>query len=124
MGTEPAVELLLRHVESFNHGVRTGDFDPMLQAFADDAVMRFEGLGRDPRRGREAIADAYRTSPPNDEISLLETALRSDGTVAASYAWKSEPDAIAGELRIKPDGGRIAELVVTFGSHGADVTPA
>ena len=33
-----------RHVERFNEGVRTGDFDPMLDRFADDAELVFQGV--------------------------------------------------------------------------------
>jgi hypothetical protein len=38
------------HVARFNEGVRSGDWEPMLAAFADDAELRFENVppGRSP----------------------------------------------------------------------------
>ena len=95
----------------------------MVEGFAPDGVIEFEGLARDPLIGTAAIADAYGSSPPDDEIDLLETVERSDGTVVASYAWKSEASSIAGEMRLRVEGGLIVSLVVTFGTHSPDVTP-
>ena len=54
-----ARSLLEVHIEPFNQGVRTGDFEPMLAAFAPDAEMVFEGVPVGPFLGRAAIADAY-----------------------------------------------------------------
>ena len=65
--------LLREHVERFNAGVRSGDFGPMLAAFADDAELIFEGVPAGPFRGREAIADAYAKQPPDDEVRVLDT---------------------------------------------------
>lgn len=124
VGTRPAIELLMSHVERFNHGVRTGDFGRMVAAFVDSGVMSFQGAPLGPYEGRAAIAAAYRDSPPGDEIELLETVERADGTVAASYAWKSEPNSVAGEIRLTPAGNRIARLEVMLGTHLPDVTPS
>jgi steroid delta-isomerase len=100
---------LERHVERFNEGVRTGDFGRMVAAFADDAVMVFEGIPVGPFVGREAIGDAYRAQPPNDEIVLVAD----DGT----YAWASAPETPAGQLFLEERDGQIALLVVRY-DHG------
>ena len=105
--------LLDEHVKRFNEGVRSGDFAPMLENFADDATMTFDGVPVGPFVGRVAIAAAYREQPPDDELDALDT--RSDGdTVVAGYAWRREPDQRAGELRLTVDGALITRLVVTF----------
>jgi hypothetical protein len=104
------MELLRAHVASFNHGVRTGRWGPMLARFDEHAVMEFVGVRVGPFHGRAAIAEAYRSQPPDDELVVLED--RGDGT--ARYAWARTPDAPAGELRLTVDGGRIVRLVVTF----------
>jgi RimJ/RimL family protein N-acetyltransferase len=107
------VALLEDHVERFNEGVRTGDFGRMLENFAADATMAFEGVPVGPFVGHDAIARAYRDQPPDDELDVLDT--RHDGdTVVAGYAWRREPVKRAGELRLTVDGNRITRLVVTF----------
>jgi steroid Delta-isomerase len=105
--------LLDEHVKRFNAGVRSGDFGPMLENFADDATMAFEAVPVGPFVGKDAIAQAYREQPPDDELDVLDA--REDGdTILAGYAWRREPDVRAGELRLTVDSGRIVQLVVTF----------
>ena len=106
-------ELLADHVERFNDGVRTGDFARMLENFAADATMAFEGVPVGPFVGRDAIAQAYRDRPPDDELEVIES--RHDGdTIVAGYAWRREPEKRAGELRLTVQSDRITRIVVTF----------
>jgi steroid delta-isomerase len=107
------VRLLERHVERFNAGVRSGDWEPMLEQFDDTAELEFRGIPVGPFSGRDAIAAAYREQPPDDELRILEEREREDG-VDARYAWLAEPDVAAGEMLITTDAGRIRRLVVTF----------
>lgn len=101
------------HVARFNAGVRSGDFGAMLEQFAEDAEMEFVGVPVGPFRGRDAIAQAYREQPPDDELDVLDR--RRDGaTEIAGYAWRRQPDKRAGELRLTVDGALITRLVVTF----------
>lgn len=106
-------ELLHEHVEHFNVCVRSGDWDPMLANFGDDAEMEFRGIPVGPFVGKEAIAAAYREQPPDDELRILEERER-DGRVEARYAWLAEPDVPAGEMLLTPEDGLIRKLVVTF----------
>jgi steroid delta-isomerase len=99
--------LLEREVAAFNEGVRSGDWVPLVELFAEDAVLEFEGIPVGPFRGRDAIAEAYRTSPPDDEIVLL------DGGPA--YAWSKDPERPAGELHLDELDGRIVRLLVVYG---------
>jgi RimJ/RimL family protein N-acetyltransferase len=108
------IEVLRDHVVRFNDGVRTGDFAAMLERFADDGRMAFDGVPVGPFESREAIAAAYRVQPPDDEIELLEVAERGRELAVARYAWAAEPEVAAGELRLRREGDRISELVVTF----------
>jgi len=72
------------HIARFNAGVRSGDFGPMLEQFADDA-----------------------------ELDILDVRHEGEDVVAG-YAWRREPDTRAGALRLTVAGGRIRQLVVTF----------
>jgi steroid Delta-isomerase len=100
------LSLLEEHVERFNQGVRTGDFGPMVEAFADGAELVFVGIPVGPFAGREAIGEAYRAQPPDDEIVLLD----GDGT----YAWAAEPEVPAGRLFLTERDGEIAKLVIRY----------
>jgi RimJ/RimL family protein N-acetyltransferase len=106
-------DVLDDHVRRFNAGVRSGDFAPMLERFAGDAEMTFEGVPVGPFVGLDAIAEAYRDQPPDDELAVLD--VRQDGdTFVAGYAWRREPEKRAGVLRLTVEGGRITRLVVSF----------
>jgi steroid Delta-isomerase len=107
------IALLHDHVSRFNAGVASGDFGPMLELFAEDAEMVFEGVPIGPFAGRDAIAAAYRESPPDDGLELLD-AREEGGLVVAAYAWRADSSSRAGELRLTREGGRIRRLVVTF----------
>ena len=102
--------LLERHVENFNTGVRTGDWTPMLELLTDDAELEFVGIPVGPFHGREAIAAAYETQPPDDEIVLLDGGPR--------YAWLGDPGRPAGELHLEVRDGKIARLRVLYGQFG------
>ena len=93
--------------------MRTGDWEPMLKGFADDAEMEFRGVPVGPFHGRDAIAEAYRAQPPDDELRLLEQRER-EGRAEARYAWLAEPDVAAGELLLAAEDGLIRKLVITF----------
>ncbi|HVD26660.1 MAG TPA: hypothetical protein VNB86_11790 [Gaiellaceae bacterium] len=101
-----APQMLVEHVERFNQGVRSGDFGPMIAAFAGDAALVFEGIPVGPLAGRDAIAEAYRARPPDDEIVLLD----GDGT----YAWASMPDVPAGQMFLTERDREITRLVIRY----------
>ena len=111
---QAGVALLTDHVARFNAGVRSGDFGPMVDGFTEDAELIFEGIPVGPFRGREAIAAAYRTQPPDDEIELLDVEQDTEGRVVAAYAWRRRPGARAGALVLLPRDGRIARLVIHY----------
>ena len=102
-----------RHVQLFNDGVRTNDFGPMLEQFADDAELVFVGVPAGPFVGKDAIETAYREQPPDDEVDVR--AVRREGAeTVADYGWRKEPGVRAGEMRLTEEGGEIRRLVITF----------
>ena len=78
----------------------------MVAAFSADAELVFEGIPVGPFVGRDAIAEAYRAQPPDDEIVLLD----GDGT----YAWAGQPEVPAGQLFLTERDGEIARLVIRY----------
>jgi steroid Delta-isomerase len=107
------VRLFHDHVLRFNEGVRTGDWAQMLECFAVDANLRFDGVPAGPFRGRDAIAAAYAEQPPDDQIVTLRV-VEDAGDVTALYAWREEPAKVAGRMVLTPHGGKVARLLVTF----------
>ena len=105
--------LLERHVELFNEGVRSRDFAPMLEQFTEDAELVFEGAPAGPFHGRAAIAAAYASNPPDDEVDVLSSE-QDDGTIVARYAWRADNGRPAGRMIFTMRGEQIARLVVTF----------
>jgi steroid Delta-isomerase len=87
----------------------------MLEQFADDAELAFEGVPVGPFRGKEAIARAYEEQPPDDEIVILRTRESGDDLITADYAWLADPKGRAGSIILRLNGGLIDRLVVTFG---------
>ena len=108
-----AASLLTEHVDRFNHGIRSGDWEPMLAHFTADAELAFEGIPVGPFVGRQAIAEAYRGQPPTDEVRLLGPPREEDGLLIADYTWARQATR-GGRMLLTPRGSAIARLVVTF----------
>jgi len=85
----------------------------MLAAFAEDAELVFQGVPAGPFVGRDAIAEAYRTRPPTDEVRLLGAPRVEGGALVGDYAWAAEGTR-AGRMLLTPRDGAIARLVVSF----------
>jgi hypothetical protein len=103
--------LIERHVRAFNNGVRTGDWEPMLASFADDAELRFENVPAGPFHGIEAIRAAYREQPPDDEIALLAVLDDGEHTITAAFAWLKGG---TGRLVLEHEGRLVTSLTVVF----------
>jgi steroid Delta-isomerase len=105
-------ELMESHVARFNEGVRSGDWEPMLVHFADDAELRFEGVPAGPFIGPDEIRRGYLAQPPDDEIQLLGIQDdEQDGRVTAAFAWSRGG---TGRLVLEHDRGAIKRLTVIF----------
>jgi hypothetical protein len=114
--------LLERHVELFNAAVSSGDYDPFLATFAEDAVMRFDDLPFGPFVGRGAIAEAYATQPPSDTMALIGMQEVGADAVTAAFEWDAggtgcmylrfrDPRAGEGTL---DSGAEVVELAIAF----------
>jgi len=113
LGLSPALDFLYEYVARHNAGVRDGEWGPLAECFADEAVLEFEGAAVGPFTGREAIAAAYEQRPPDDEVRVLD-AEEQGHTVVARYAWAAEPEVQTGRLSLTREGDKIARLVITF----------
>jgi ketosteroid isomerase-like protein len=113
MGDDP-IAFAARHVETFNAAVRSGDFAPLVELFADDASLEFVGVPVGPFRGRDAIAAAYAAQPPTDAMTVLAVHVDDDGSVVEPFSWSRDDGARSGEMRLSVDGDRIRRLVVRF----------
>jgi steroid delta-isomerase len=109
------VSLLSAYVQRFNDGARSGEWEPMLELLAPDAELEFVGIPVGPFVGRDAIGEAYRTQPPDDELVLLET--RCAGR--AVYAWAKEAERPAGELHLEERDGAIVRIRVLYEQFSA-----
>jgi steroid Delta-isomerase len=105
------VAVLAEYVERFNAGVRSGDWQPMLELLAPDAELEFSGIPVGPFAGRDAIGEAYRSQPPDDEIVLLDRL----GEGGAVYAWAKDPTQPAGEMHVEERDGLITRIRVLYG---------
>jgi steroid Delta-isomerase len=109
------MSLLDDYVERFNLGVRSADWEPMLELVAPDAELEFSGIPVGPFAGREAIGEAYRAQPPDDELVLLEPR----GDLGAVYAWAKEPARPAGEMHLEERDGTITRIRVLYEQFSA-----
>ena len=105
-------ELLESHVARFNEGVRSGDWEPLLMPFANDAELHFEGGAAGSYVGVEEIRRGYREQAPDDQIQLLGVQDdEQDGRVTAAFARVRGG---TGRLVLEHDRRGITRLVVVF----------
>jgi steroid delta-isomerase len=108
-----AIALLHDYVMVHNECVRTGDWEPLSDWFAEDAELAFEGVPVGPFNGREEIAAAYNAQPPDDEVVTFGTEENGE-EIVARYGWLNEPGKQAGRMLVTPRDGKIQKLIVTF----------
>jgi steroid Delta-isomerase len=102
--------VLADYVDRFNVGVRSGAWEPLLEVLAPDAELEFVGIPVGPFAGRDAIGEAYRAQPPDDELVVLEQR----GEHTAVYGWAREPSRPAGELHLVERDGTIVRIRVLY----------
>ena len=98
--------MLERHVGKYNEAVRTGEFGPFLEMYADSAVMSFADLPAGPFAGRSAITEAFRKQTPNDTILLIDMHEVGNDAVNASFEWDAGG---TGEMFLRWADGHIVE---------------
>ena len=110
MDEDSARDYVERHVALLNEGVRTRDFSKFLDTFADDAVMRFEGVAAGPFIGRAAITVAYRDNPPDDSMRLTSITPTAQG-ILARFEWEAGGN---GFFIIEMRAGKTVRVDVSF----------
>lgn len=104
------MSLLGDYVERFNAGVRSGNWEPLLELLAPDAELEFVGIAVGPFVGLEAIGEAYLAQPPDDELVLVDRL--DEGS--AVYAWSRDPARPAGELHLEEQDDAIKRIRVLY----------
>lgn len=107
-------DVLARHIERFNEGVRTGNWEAMLAGFTDDAELIFRGVPVGPFVGRVAISAAYADQPPDDEITTIQVIDGDADTILARYGWERDRACTSGSMRLDRRNDLIQRLVVAF----------
>jgi hypothetical protein len=107
-----ARDVLEHYVLRHNRGVRSGDFEPLLEIFADSARLELEGIAGGPFDGKPEIRRAFRERPPSDELLVVAADEPEADVIVAEYAWKSHPKSRAGRLRLELSGASIVRLVI------------
>jgi hypothetical protein len=92
--------------------VTTRRWDRFINRFADNAELEFVGVPAGPFIGKPAIAEAYRTNPPDDTIAIDGTPTRSGNTLIVPFRW-SRTNA-QGTMRLTFADGLLTKLVVSF----------
>jgi len=112
-----AAAFVTDYVAVFNAAVASGDYEPLLARYTDDAVLRFENVPPEASSlqfaGRQAIADAYAQNPPDDQIDLTGEPASTGEHVAVAFAWRR--DQSPGVLDFAISGNMIGGLTVIFG---------
>lgn len=106
-----AADLLVRYVLLHNYGVESGDFEPLMLLFRDDAVFEFE----DPRigvfEGLDMIRGVLRRQGPTVSIAIGN--IVDDGqTARGDYNSELEPDKRLGFISVEMEGDRIKRLFI------------
>lgn len=94
------------HIDLFNAAVTSGDWSALVATLHPDAVLTFVGVPAGPYQGRDAIAEAYRTNPPDDTMRVVSVR----GEVVA-FEWSRGG---TGTLTIQRDADRITGLTIKF----------
>jgi cysteine desulfurase/selenocysteine lyase len=110
--TTTGTRLLEAHVERFNAGVESRDFDAMVDALAAEARLEFEGVPVGPFVGREAIRQAYVEQGPDEGIDLLVVREPSADTVVGAYRWRRSGG--TGTMTATHRDGAIDGIVIAF----------
>ncbi|WP_238011344.1 nuclear transport factor 2 family protein [Dactylosporangium sp. AC04546] len=103
-------ERVLEQCRRFNDGVRTGEWEDYLAAFAESATLDIAGDPGGPYVGLDAIIAAYSADPPDDTITVQSVETSADVDVAR-FAWDRGG---AGTLTVRWADGLIADFRVAF----------
>jgi cysteine desulfurase/selenocysteine lyase len=105
-------QLLEAHFDRLNAAVEAGDFDPMVDALAEDVRMVFTNMPVDPIVGHAALKQAYHDMPIDEGLDLLSVDEPADDTVVARMQWRRTLG--TGTVKATHHHGVIDSLELTF----------
>lgn len=105
------LELLEKYVFLHNYGIGTGDFGPMFELFADNAVFEFEDERIGSFAGIEMITGVFRRQAPTTKL-VISNLENNDGIASAEYADENKPNIRLGSLTLEPAGDKIKRLFI------------
>jgi hypothetical protein len=95
-------------------GVASGDFSTLCALFAEDGSLEFQGLNQGPFHGRSAISEAFKQTPPDDELMWGDIVDVDEAGVSgcAAYGWRSHSNRRGGMICITIGLGGISKVLV------------
>ena len=82
-----AVALLLAYASAHDEGTAGRGWDAVAALFAEDGVMRFEGIPAGPYEGRAAIRRGFETHGPTDRLVVDPPRALGTERATAPYRW-------------------------------------
>lgn len=104
----PDLETSVReHCDLFNSCVTTGEWEPFLATFVDDARMVLTAMPDRPIIGRQALEALYAANPPRDTMTMDRVVPLDDTTARAEFTWgRGAP----GSMTVTWAGDRVAAV--------------
>jgi hypothetical protein len=104
-------EAVREHGRLFNEAVQAEDFTEFIKTIHPDAVMSFDGVPVGPYKGREAIAEAYATRPPNDTMSIWSIEEVDPDTADVRFDWDAGG---SGAMRVRWQDDLVVGMTISF----------
>jgi len=106
-----SLELLGKYVLLHNYGIDTGDFEPMLELFDDNAIFEFEDRRIGSFEGIEMIAGVFKRQAPTIKLALVNDE-NNAGIATADYADENRPEVRLGAITLESEGDKIKRLFI------------
>lgn len=111
-------ERLSEHVDRFNACVRTGQFGPYAELFAEDGRLKLLGSDQEPPasvyEGHEQIVRACERSLADDTLRIVTVIAASANAATFDYGRGRAPKVIAGQIILKWVDGQVTSMTVTM----------
>jgi 8-oxo-dGTP pyrophosphatase MutT (NUDIX family) len=86
------------------------DWGGLASLFRLDGELAIHGDTNVRARGPSEIERSFRENGPHDGLILGPYNEHVDGSLSATYGWKRDPDRVAGELYLLPEGDAIRRI--------------
>jgi hypothetical protein len=95
-----------------NYGIESGEFGPMLELFAEDAIFEFEDERIGKFEGIDMIAGVFRRQSPTVKLAVSNMK-EGAGIATADYADENLPEKRLGSITLEPVNDKIGRLFIT-----------